>query len=179
MLADVLTATQAKLIAAGVTSPFLVGRRHLADKNTSGGNRIVVIPNEDSFGAGKTQDFNSKVGPGSQPARMTRMAGAEVHVWGVPSSATSPTADLESMAAAETLLHAFVLQLRSVVRGQWTAVSGHWNNDIKDVVYGQEYILQITVDIPVVDVFSPPLPVGAALSTTASIAPGNSPPEVV
>jgi hypothetical protein len=174
MLADVLTAVQAKLTAAGITSPFQVGRRFLAQKGV-GGNRIVVIPNDDTFGAGKTQDFNSKTGPGVQPARITRMAGAEVHVWGVPSSATSPTADLESMAAAEVLLHAFVLQLRAVVRGQWSAVSGHWNNEIRDVGYGQEYILQITADIPVVDVFFSPLPVGTTVTTTPSVAPGNTP----
>ena len=177
MLSDVLTATAAKLTAAGVTSPFLVGRRHLAEK--TGTNRIVVIPNDDTFGAGKTQDFNSRTGPGAQPALITRMAGAEVHVFGVPSSATSPTADLESMAAAEQLLHAFVLQLRSIVRGQWSASAGHWNNETKDVTFGQEYVLQITVDIPVVDVFAPPLPVGTALATSATIAPGNSAPEAV
>jgi len=178
MLSDVLTAVATNLTAAGVTSPFLVGRRHLPQAG-KGGNRIVVIPNEDTFGAGKTQDFNSKTGPGMQAARVTRMAGAEVHVWGTPTSPTSPTADLESMAAAEALLHAFVLQLRAVVRGQWSANSGHWNNDTKDVTYGQEYVLQITVDIPVVDTFMPPLPMGTTLSTSTTIAPGNTPAEVV
>jgi hypothetical protein len=177
MLSDVFTQVQANLTAAGITSPFLVGRRHLAEKGT-GGNRIVVIPNEDTFGAGRTQDFNSKTGPGMQAARITRVCGAEVHVWGVPTSPTSLTRDVESMAAAEALLHAFVLQLRAVVRGQWSVASGRWNNETKDVSYGQEYVLQITVDVPVVDAFLPPLPVGTAIATTATVAPGNS-PEVV
>lgn len=177
MLSDVLANVEDRLIAAGVTSPFLEGIEHLAAKTAT--DRIVVIPNEDSFGAGKTQDFNSRTGPGAQPARITRMAGAEVHVFGVPTSATSPTAKREAMRAAEVLLHAFIIQLRAVTRGQWAAVSGHWNNETRDVTFGKEYVLQITVDIPVVDVLSPPLPVGTKVSTSATIAPGASPAEVI
>ena len=179
MLSDVLGNVKDRLTAAGITTPFLVGRRWLADKNTAGSNRIVVVPTSDSFGAGKTQDFNSKTGPGMRAARLTRTAGAEVHVWGVPTLATSPTADLESMAAAEQLLHAFVLQLRAVVRGQWTAAGGDWNNEIRENVFGQEYVLRIEVDVPVVDAFQPPLPVGARLNTAATTAPGNDPAEVI
>lgn len=178
MMTDILTATQGKLTAAGVTTPFLIGRRFLADKNTAGKNRIVAIPNDDTFGAGRTQDFNGGTSPGRKSPRVTRIAGAEIHLWGVPITADSPTRDAEAMAAAEVLLHAFVLQFRAVVRGQGGPVSGHWNNDIKDVTFGQEYILQVTVDIPVTDILYPALPVGSAITTTATVAPGNNPEDI-
>jgi hypothetical protein len=175
MLADVITAVRARLAAAGVSTPLLLGKTHLK-RHGEGGDRLVIIPNDDQFGAGATQDFN---GPGGGPRNkplITRMAGAEVHVWGVPPNPKAPNADLDAQAAAETLLHAFIRELRNECRGQWKAVSGRWNNEIADLVYGAEYILQVTVDVPVVAVAKRPLPQGTTITTTTLL--GNTSEEV-
>lgn len=168
MLSDVITAVRARLVAAGVATPLLLGKTHLK-RHGEGGDRLVIIPSADSFGAGATQDFN---GPGQNPKNkpiITRSAGAEVHVWGAPPDLSSETADLEAVAAAETLLHAFIRELRNECRGQWKAVSGTWNNEVRDLVYGAEYILQITVDVPVAAVAKTPLPEGTTITTTARL----------
>ena len=167
MLADVLLATKARLTAAGVTTPFLIGKQFVK-QHGEGGNRLVVVPNEDSFGAGTTQDFN---GLGRQKPLLTRTAGAEVHVWGVAPDRKADTASADAMRAAEVLLHLFIRELRAVVRGQWKAASGRWNNDVADNVFGAEYVLQITVDIPVVAAQLQALPAGA-IDTTFTI--GNT-----
>lgn len=171
MLSDVITAVRARLVAAGVSTPLLLGRTHLK-RHGDGGDRLVIIPSDDSYGAGATQDFN---GPGPGPRNkplITRMAGAEVHVWGTAADFKAANADLDAVAAAELLLHAFVRELRNECRGQWKAVSGRWNNDIADLVYGAEYILQITVDVPVTAVAKTPLPSGTTITTSALL--GNT-----
>jgi hypothetical protein len=164
MLSDVIANVAQRLDAAGVSTPVLIGRRWLPQSNVDSSGRIVVIPNDDSFGAGATQTFN---GLGArQRMLMTRRCGAEVHIWGVPADPTAPMADLEAMAVVEALLHAFLRELRAITRGQLEVGPGRWNNDGGyDLIYGAEYIVQILVDVPVTDVARETPPQGSGVQT--------------
>lgn len=165
MLRHVIDSVRERLVAAGVTAPLLIGKQHL-HQHGDGAARFVIIPANDTFGAGTTQDFNGLGGRAAQRPLVTRAAGAEVHIWGVPSDPKADTAPLDAIEATENLLHAFVRELRNVTRGQRSSISGSWNNEIKDLAYGAEYVLQVSVDVPVTEIAKPALPAGTTVTTT-------------
>lgn len=94
--------------------------------------RVVVVPPRDTFGA---SDQN---GANPQPIR-SRLMGLEWHVWGA-------TYDDALRLADEVMV-----SLDKAATGLWEAVSATWQKGTLVNVYGREYILTTTVELPIVD----------------------------
>lgn len=171
MLSDVLVSVAVRLATSGITAPLLVGRRHLPEAEVSYPGRYVVVPDSDDFGTGATQTFNA--GGARQSTIITRRCGAEIHVWGVPQDNTASTADLDAIASAEGLLHAFVRELRAVATGQWSIGGGRWNNDGGNLLYGAEYVARIVVDVPITTLPASAPPLGSRINTTFNVGTTN------
>jgi len=166
MLIDVIDNVAVRLLARGITAPVLFGGEHIK-AHGAGGVRIVVDPTEDTFGDGPTFDFNGEHSA-RQKGRISRAAGADVWLWGVPTDPKASTAKRESIASAEALLHAFLHALREVVRGQYRLLRGRWLTPAEAgaVVYGAAYVVAISVDVPVVDPALLPLPTPTTFDPT-------------
>jgi hypothetical protein len=93
--------------------------------------RVAVVPSGDSFGA---SDQN---GRNPQPFRM-RVMSLEWHVWGVDYDSALRLADqvLDAIDRAAT--------------GLWQAISGKWTKGTLVNVYGREYVLTTTIELPIV-----------------------------
>jgi hypothetical protein len=98
--------------------------------------RIVFVPTQDAFGP-KDSTGQAAINPKSIG---TRTAGFDVHLWGATFSAT------------EILLNEFVRQLRVDTMGVYKLARGLWTDTTKIARRGREYVLSVTIDLPIVDV---------------------------
>lgn len=133
MLSDVLSAIHAEIAAIGGLPVPIVDDAAVAEDHVDVP-RIVEVPSKDTFGMNVPMSS-----AGASRAIRTRFAGWEIHFWGATRSDT------------EILLHDYILAAQRQAYGTITLGSGTWNRRTRIAQRGFEYILNMTVEVPILD----------------------------
>ena len=96
--------------------------------------RILWVPSEDEYGPPVSKGERPVSMPGSA---FTKLAGFDIHVWGADETAT------------EELNRLFIEVCHLCIGGAFDIKSGSWEKDGETAENGIEYVLLITLKLPV------------------------------
>lgn len=176
---DVIAAFAAASLPPLVDGAILLGRQHVSEQSSAP--RIVFIPKSSTFPA---KDVSSR-STSSNAAERAVMRDAralrgdwktfEVHCWGI---ADPPDPD-DNYDATETLYQQVIRSIHLLCPNMYQIESGSWNDETLLVTLGREFVFDVTIRTPVLDVILEQVPPGTVGQIDVSLQPADgSAPEV-
>lgn len=154
MLEDLIDRVRQDFVASKCPAPVYFGKEY-EDENATP-NRVVFWPTADTFGNANPAfiPFN---GPGSNlQSLLTIFSGAECHIWGAAPPQADPTQQLRAdYGVLNALRNQTLLSLIRQAQGIVALVGGNTRQEVIHDRLGLVYVLQFTVQIPVVDIDFP------------------------
>lgn len=172
-LPNVVDLIAADFVAESVPCTVLYGPDHMAEHHAIAP-RIVIVPTDDTYGAAQYVQQNAfpsgNMADGQNPRPiLTRIEGARATIWA--RGATQSDATLQQRAdydALHALINQFILSLHRANPGNYNVSSGNTTETTRVDRFGYVYVLNFSVNVPIIDI-AWPTETGVAQNSTVQL----------